>query len=82
MKSVTQMSLSTADSQVRVRTTLQRSPSEHRSRHPVSSYDDRSRAAFVFAGGGSFGAIHVGMLYSLATRGIAADMVVAQASAR
>jgi predicted acylesterase/phospholipase RssA len=48
----------------------------------VSSYDDRSRAAFVFAGGVSFGAIHVGMLYSLATRGIAADMVVAQASAR
>jgi NTE family protein len=42
----------------------------------VSSYDDRSRTAFVFAGGGSFGAIHVGMLHSLASRGIAADMVV------
>jgi predicted acylesterase/phospholipase RssA len=35
-----------------------------------------SRTAFVFAGGGSFGAIHVGMLHSLASRGIAADMVV------
>jgi NTE family protein len=30
----------------------------------------------VFAGGGSFGAIHVGMLHSLASRGITADMVV------
>lgn len=42
----------------------------------MSSYDDRSRTAFVFAGGGSFGAIHVGMLHSLASHGIAADMVV------
>jgi len=42
----------------------------------VSSYDERSRTAFVFAGGGSFGAIQVGMLHSLASRGIAADMVV------
>jgi NTE family protein len=42
----------------------------------MSSYDERSRTAFVFAGGGSFGAIHVGMLHSLASRGIAADMVV------
>jgi NTE family protein len=42
----------------------------------VSSYDERSRTAFVFAGGGSFGAIHVGMLHSLASRGIAADIVV------
>jgi NTE family protein len=42
----------------------------------MSSYDERSRIAFVFAGGGSFGAIHVGMLHSLASRGIAADMVV------
>ena len=33
---------------------------EHGCRQPVSSYDDRSRTAFVFAGGGSFGAIHVG----------------------
>jgi NTE family protein len=42
----------------------------------VSSHDERSRTAFVFAGGGSLGAIHVGMLHSLASRGIGADMVV------
>ena len=42
----------------------------------MSSHEERSRTAFVFAGGGSFGAIHVGMLHSLASRGIAADMVV------
>jgi NTE family protein len=42
----------------------------------MSSYDERSRIAFVFAGGGSLGAIHVGMLHSLASRSIAADMVV------
>ena len=30
----------------------------------------------MFAGGGSFGAIQVGMLHSLAAHGIAADMVV------
>jgi NTE family protein len=30
----------------------------------------------VLAGGGSFGAIQAGMLHSLATHGIAADMVV------
>ena len=36
----------------------------------MSSYGERSRTAFVFAGGGSFGAIHVGMLHSLASRGI------------
>lgn len=41
----------------------------------MSSYK-RSRTAFVFAGGGSLGAIHVGMLHSLASRGIVADMVV------
>jgi predicted acylesterase/phospholipase RssA len=44
--------------------------------HLVSGHDERSRTAFVFAGGGSFGAIHVGMLHSLASRGIAADMDV------
>jgi predicted acylesterase/phospholipase RssA len=42
----------------------------------VSSDNERSRTAFVFAGGGSFGAIHGGMLHSLASRGITADMVV------
>ena len=30
----------------------------------------------MFAGGGSFGAIQVGMLQSLAAHGVAADMVV------
>jgi NTE family protein len=34
------------------------------------------KTAFVFAGGGSFGAIQVGMLQSLAAHGISADMVV------
>ena len=42
-----------------------------------SSIDSRpARTAFVFAGGGSFGAIQVGMLQSLAAHGISADMVV------
>ena len=42
------------------------------------SVTDQSSAktAFVFAGGGSFGAIQVGMMHSLAAHGIAADMVV------
>jgi NTE family protein len=35
-----------------------------------------AKTAFVFAGGGSFGAIQVGMLQSLAAHGISADMVV------
>jgi len=34
------------------------------------------KTAFVFAGGGSFGAIQVGMLHALAAHGIVADMVV------
>jgi NTE family protein len=34
------------------------------------------KTAFVLAGGGSFGAIQVGMLHSLAKHGIIADMVV------
>ena len=36
---------------------------------------DQPKTAFVFAGGGSFGAIQVGMLHSLAAHGITADMV-------
>ena len=32
------------------------------------------KTAFVFAGGGSLGAIQVGMLHSLAKHGVAADM--------
>jgi NTE family protein len=44
----------------------------------LSAADDISttKTAFVFAGGGSFGAIQVGMLQSLAAHGIGADMVV------
>jgi NTE family protein len=44
----------------------------------LSNFDQSSPAktAFVFAGGGSFGAIQVGMLQSLAAHGISADMVV------
>ena len=34
------------------------------------------KTAFVFAGGGSFGSIQVGMLRALAAHGITADMVV------
>jgi len=37
--------------------------------------EDQPKTAFVFAGGGSFGAIQVGMLHSLISHGIAADMV-------
>ena len=44
----------------------------------MSSSPDSSstKTAFVFAGGGSFGAIQVGMMLSLARNGIGADMVV------
>jgi NTE family protein len=43
----------------------------------LSVFDQGSaRTAFVFAGGGSFGAVQVGMLQSLAAHGITADMVV------
>jgi NTE family protein len=44
----------------------------------VSASDAASatKTAFVFAGGGSFGAIQVGMLQSLAAHGVSADMVV------
>ena len=34
------------------------------------------KTAFVLAGGGSFGAIQVGMMHSLAAHGISPDMVV------
>src|ERR1043165_9301606 len=40
------------------------------------SEEKQRKTAFVFAGGGSFGAIQVGMLHSLAAHGISADMVV------
>src|SRR3954466_4930757 len=42
----------------------------------ASDVTSASKTAFVFAGGGSFGAIQVGMLHSLAAHGISADMVV------
>jgi NTE family protein len=42
----------------------------------ASSRDGRAKTALVFAGGGSFGAIQVGMLHSLVANGVAADMVV------
>lgn len=43
---------------------------------PVRDEIGSGKTAFVFAGGGSFGAIQVGMLHSLAAHGITADMVV------
>jgi NTE family protein len=42
----------------------------------LSNYADLTRTAFVFAGGGSYGAIQVGMMHSLASHGVSADMVV------
>src|ERR1700682_5928362 len=42
----------------------------------VSNQAGSAKTAFVFAGGGSFGAIQVGMMHSLAAHGISADMVV------
>jgi NTE family protein len=42
----------------------------------VSNYSGSAKTAFVFAGGGSFGAIQVGMMHSLAAHGVSPDMVV------
>src|SRR5665213_3619917 len=42
----------------------------------VPNHARPAKTAFVFAGGGSFGAIQVGMMHSLAAHGISADMVV------
>src|SRR5258708_31180991 len=42
----------------------------------ISIHAAPAKTAFVFAGGGSFGAIQVGMMHSLAAHGIAGDMVV------
>jgi NTE family protein len=42
----------------------------------VSDHPGHAQTALVFAGGGSFGAIQVGMMHSLAAHGISADMVV------
>ncbi len=40
--------------------------------HPVSP----EKTAFIFAGGGSFGAVQVGMLQALVAHGVTADMVI------
>jgi len=42
----------------------------------VSTQEGPAKTAFVFAGGGSFGAIQVGMMHALAAHGVSADMVV------
>jgi len=42
----------------------------------VSTQEGPAKTAFVFAGGGSFGAIQVGMMHALAVHGVSADMVV------
>jgi NTE family protein len=41
-----------------------------------SSGNSSGKTAFVFAGGGSFGAIQVGMMHALAAHGVVADIVV------
>jgi NTE family protein len=43
---------------------------------PATDHPGPIKTAFVFAGGGSFGAIQVGMLQSLVAHGVTADMVV------
>lgn len=42
----------------------------------IADHSDGKKTAFVLAGGGSFGAIQVGMMHSLAAHGISPDMVV------
>jgi NTE family protein len=42
----------------------------------ASGKESQPKTAFVFAGGGSFGAVQVGILRSLTAHGITADMVV------
>jgi NTE family protein len=42
----------------------------------LSQHAGRTQTALVLAGGGSFGAIQVGMLHALAARGVEVDMVV------
>src|ERR1700761_9361543 len=42
----------------------------------ASTQDGAAKTAFVFAGGGSFGAIQVGMMHALVASGVTADMVV------
>ncbi len=42
----------------------------------LSLHAKSEKTAFVFAGGGSFGAVQVGMLQALVAHGVTADMVV------
>ena len=42
----------------------------------ASNKASKPKTAFVFAGGGSFGAVQVGMLRALVAHGVKADMVV------
>jgi NTE family protein len=42
----------------------------------IPEHSGRATTALVLAGGGSFGAIQVGMMHSLAKHGVSADMVV------
>lgn len=42
----------------------------------VSNQGAAAKTALIFAGGGSYGAIQVGMMHALAAHGISADMVV------
>jgi NTE family protein len=42
----------------------------------ATAQDNTPTTAFVFAGGGSFGAIQIGMLHALVANGVSADMVV------
>jgi NTE family protein len=43
---------------------------------PASGVGSQPKTAFVFAGGGSFGTVKVGMLRSLVAHGVTADVVV------
>jgi NTE family protein len=47
----------------------------------MQSMTEKSKTAFVFAGGGSLGAVQVGMLKALLAHGIQADLVVARQDA-
>jgi NTE family protein len=58
----------------RAREFLADAPVRENSAVSASIRDDRAKTAFVFAGGGSFGAIQVGMMHALAANGVAADI--------
>ncbi len=48
----------------------------HRNENPLENAQDERRVAFVMPGGGSLGAVQVGMLGALHAHGIIADLVV------